>query len=39
VIGVNSSSVRVLLSRARAELAAKLSDHGLAPRASRGGTT
>lgn len=37
VIGVNASSVRVLLSRARAELAAKLSEHGLAPHAGRGG--
>lgn len=36
VIGVNVNSVRVLLSRARTELAAKLSDKGLAPRA-RGG--
>lgn len=38
VIGVNASSVRVLLSRARTELAAKLSEEGLAPRAERGGT-
>ena len=38
VIGVNARSVRVLLSRARAELAAKLSDHGMAPHTERRGT-
>ena len=38
VIGVKSSSVRVLLSRARSDLAAKLSDNDLAPRAGRGET-
>lgn len=38
VVGVNARSVRVMLSRARAELAAKLSDHGLAPQVGRGGT-
>jgi RNA polymerase sigma-70 factor (ECF subfamily) len=37
VVGVSASSVRVLLSRARARLAAKLRDQGLAPRAGRGG--
>lgn len=36
VLGVNASSVRVLLSRARTELAAKLSDQDLAPIAARG---
>jgi RNA polymerase sigma-70 factor (ECF subfamily) len=35
VIGVNVGSVKVLLSRARTELAAKLSDRGLAPIAVR----
>lgn len=35
VIGVKASSVRVLLSRARAELAGRLSDRGLAPDAGR----
>jgi RNA polymerase sigma-70 factor (ECF subfamily) len=39
IIGVKTSSVRVLLSRARTELAAKLSDQGLAPRAGHRGTT
>ena len=34
-IGVNVSSVKVLLSRARAELAAKLTDQGLASIAAR----
>jgi RNA polymerase sigma-70 factor (ECF subfamily) len=36
VIGVNAGSVKVLLSRARAELAAKLGDRGLAPITARG---
>jgi RNA polymerase sigma-70 factor, ECF subfamily len=36
VLGVTASSVRVLLSRARAELAAKLSSQSLAPIAARG---
>jgi RNA polymerase sigma-70 factor (ECF subfamily) len=36
VIGVSASSVRVLLSRARTELAARLSSEGLAPIAARG---
>ena len=36
VIGVNARSVRVLLSRARAELAARLTDRGLAPGVERG---
>lgn len=35
LIGVNASSVKVLLSRARSELAAKLSDQGMAPVAAR----
>ena len=39
VIGVNASSVRVLLSRARTALAAKLSDCGLAPRTGAEGKT
>jgi RNA polymerase sigma factor (sigma-70 family) len=37
IIGVTTSSVKVLLSRARTELAARLGDQGLAPRAVRGG--
>lgn len=37
VIGVNATSVRVMLSRARADLASKLSVRGLAPVAARGG--
>ena len=36
VIGVKANSVRVLLSRARSELAARLSDRGLAPISARG---
>lgn len=39
VIGVRSASVRVLLSRARAILAARLSDQGLAPHTGRRETT
>lgn len=38
IIGVTTSSVKVLLSRARTELAARLGDRGLAPHAARGGT-
>lgn len=38
IVGVNAGSVKVLLSRARAELAARLSAQGLAPHAGHGVT-